>query len=73
MNFLAALLAKLAIELVDYFLGRKGIRDNVKKDIALRAERLAKKAEKYKADNPISLDNLPPGLRLRTPNKPKRL
>ena len=57
-SFLAALLVKMAIGVLDYFLARKGIRDGVKKDIALAGERLAKNAEHYKAENPV---NLAPG------------
>ena len=69
MNALASILAALAVELLDYLLNRKGIRDNVKLSIALRTEQLAKKAEKYKADNPVNLDDLPASLRLRKRTK----
>jgi len=73
MNVLFKFLATLALELVSYFVNRKTLKDGVRKDIALKAERLAKQAHKWKADNPVSRDNIPVGLRLRKRSKRIRL
>ena len=73
MSVLAKIIATLALELVSFFLNRKTLKDGVRKDIALKAETLAKKAYSWKADHPISRDNIPAGLRLRKRSKHNRL
>ena len=55
MGVFAGILVRMAIGLLDYFLARKGIKDSVKKDIALAGMRWARDAEAYKAENPVQL------------------
>ena len=65
MNLIAAFLSKLAIGVLNTLLARKDLKDSVRLDILVANERWAKEAEAYKAEHPVDLANLPPGLRLR--------
>ena len=73
MNVLANILASLAVAILKWASARYDLKDATQKGIALEALTLANLANKYKADHPVDINNLPAALKLRSANSKKRL
>jgi hypothetical protein len=72
-DLIAKILSAFAISILNSLLARKDLQDATRLRIAQAAEGLAAEARQWKADNPISLDDLPDALKLRGNEIPVRL
>jgi len=68
-SIVANILASLAVAVLKWASARHDLKESVRKGIALESEKWAKEAYKWKAENPVRLDDLPESLRLRKRSK----